>query len=144
MALTDWPLLEIRSPLFFSAKKNPKSEVPKQKQGGVRGANKTKRRDLTEKGQMYTQSMTINQRRRFHFFFRPITISESKDFNFFHNPANMSQGKRTHQSFLQWGTKRGRFRPNRNRTIIFFSTFFLFKHIPFLNRFFSIHFSRSP
>ena len=58
----------------------------------------------------------------------------------------MSQGKRTHQLFLQWGTKKKSLRLNRSRPIIFPSLstifflsrqfFFLFKHIPFLNRIF--------
>ena len=49
----------------------------------------------------------------------------------------MSQGKRTHQSFLQWGTKRGRLDLTETGRSFFFSRhFFLFKHIPFLNRIF--------
>lgn len=51
----------------------------------------------------------------------------------------MSQGKRTHQSFLQWGTKKRSFRlkPKQDDHFFFFlDNFFLFKHIPFLNRIF--------
>ena len=49
----------------------------------------------------------------------------------------MSQGKRTHQSFLQWGTKRGRLDLTEiGRSFFLSRQFFLFKHIPFLNRIF--------
>ena len=90
---------------------------------------------------MYTQSMTTNQRGKFHFFFRPIIISESRktsSFFFFPQirPTCLKVSEHTNHSFSE-EQKRGRFRPSRNRTIIFFlSTFFLFKHISFLNRIF--------
>ena len=125
MALTDWSLLEIRSPLFFFGK-NPKSEVPKRKTRRRKGGQQYQMRGLTEKGQIYTQLMTTNQRRKFHFSSVRLPFLRVKTSIFFHNPANMSQGKRPHQSFLQWGTKRS-LRPSSERTIIlFFSTFFSF------------------
>ena len=121
------------APYFFG--KNSKCEVPKRKQGGEKGGQKYQTRGLTAMGRLKTQSMTTNQRRRFHFSSVRLSLLREKTSIFFHSPANMSQGKRPHQSFLQWGTTRS-LRPSRERTIIFFSTFFLFKHIPFLNRIF--------
>ena len=147
MALTDWSLLEIRSPLFFRQKSKEWGAETKTRRS--KGANNTKWRGLTEKGQIYTQLMTTTQRRKFHFSSVRLPFLRVKTSIFSTNPANMSQGKRPHQSFLQWGTKRGRFRPNRNRTIIFFSRHFFFLNtyhswIVFSDFFFTIYFSRSP
>ena len=111
-------------PLIFFGK-NPKSEVPKQKQGGVRGATNTKQRDLTEKGQIYTQSMTTNQRRKFPFFSVRLSLLRVKTSIFSTiRPTCHKVSDHTNHSFS--GEQKRSLRPNRNRTIIFFSRHFFF------------------
>ena len=117
MALTVWSLLEIRSPLFFRHKSKEKGAETKNKEeeGGLtilnEGISRKKGRCTLSQWRLINEESSIFLPSDYHFW--------EQKLQFFHNPANMSQGKRTHQLFLQWGTKKKSLRLNRSRPIIF-------------------------
>ena len=82
--------------------------------------------------------MTINQRRRFHFFFRSITISESKNFDFFSpiRPTCHKVSEHNNHSFSGEQKEVAQTSPKQDDHFFLSRQFFLFKHIPFLNRIF--------
>ena len=125
-------------PLIFSAK-TQRVRCRNGNKEEERGAKKKISNERTHRnGQIWTQSMTTNHRRKFHFSSVRLSLLRVK-LQFFSTIRPTCHKVSDHTNYSFSGEQKRLLRPNSNRTIIFFSRhFFFLKHIPFLNRIFQI------